>query len=424
MQTFYLVAASAFEPAQSRVVATVTDPVLVRGYNDDEETDREEFDDRESALLGTLAFDLTGGGYRLECAVQIASPADALYEAVAARQADGETAWFDAHYTVKQFPLIENRFEPGIYEFDDVFYTFIEARSKAELSEALHYLFEGWTIDEYKVVCEADCIKLIVLPENQVRETALRLPFTYFDFRCPFCRAQVAGREPSQPGGLGRAPADSPSACRHYLGRAVYADGYDDKELQNLNRNCRLVEDELFVEIGIDQLRRATVVEPSPDPLNSYWNCDAESYENETRIERFFFLPDEDELQAKERAAATAASFAVAPVAPPMTIDAAVGLTRARLNITLERQSLVALNQQLFEQILRAIESGELAPLAFLPGERELAEQYRIGRQVVRDAYRRLRAAGIARSGSRVGWQITAEAPAAVRRLNEAKATI
>lgn len=96
----------------------------------------------------------------------------------------------------------------------------------------------------------------------------------------------------------------------------------------------------------------------------------------------------------------------------------AVRIHRTGLSFVFERQSLVALNQQLFRQIIAAIERGELAPLAFLPGERELAEQYNIGRQVVRNAYHRLRVAEIAQSGRAIGWQITENARTIARRIS------
>jgi DNA-binding transcriptional regulator YhcF (GntR family) len=74
-----------------------------------------------------------------------------------------------------------------------------------------------------------------------------------------------------------------------------------------------------------------------------------------------------------------------------------------KLNVRVNRRSPESMTRQIREQINAKIEAGLLAVGAFLPSERELANDLKVARNVVRGAYEQLMSAGKLRSEGRKG---------------------
>lgn len=74
-----------------------------------------------------------------------------------------------------------------------------------------------------------------------------------------------------------------------------------------------------------------------------------------------------------------------------------------KLNVRVNRRSPESMTRQIREQINAKIEAGLLAVGAFLPSERELANDLKVARNVVRGAYEQLISAGKLRSEGRKG---------------------
>jgi DNA-binding transcriptional regulator YhcF (GntR family) len=74
-----------------------------------------------------------------------------------------------------------------------------------------------------------------------------------------------------------------------------------------------------------------------------------------------------------------------------------------RLNIRVNRKKPESMTRQIREQLIDRIDAGVLAVGAFLPSERELANDLKVARNVVRGAYEQLISAGKLRSEGRKG---------------------
>ena len=74
-----------------------------------------------------------------------------------------------------------------------------------------------------------------------------------------------------------------------------------------------------------------------------------------------------------------------------------------KLNIRVNRKKSESMTRQIREQLDQMIEAGTLAVGAFLPSERELANQVRVARNVVRGAYEQLMSVGKIQSEGRRG---------------------
>ena len=79
-----------------------------------------------------------------------------------------------------------------------------------------------------------------------------------------------------------------------------------------------------------------------------------------------------------------------------------------KLNIRVNRKGPESMTRQIREQIYNQIESGILAAGSFLPSERELANQIKVARNVVRGAYEQLMDVGKLRSEGRKGRTVKA----------------
>jgi GntR family transcriptional regulator, transcriptional repressor for pyruvate dehydrogenase complex len=75
--------------------------------------------------------------------------------------------------------------------------------------------------------------------------------------------------------------------------------------------------------------------------------------------------------------------------------------------------------ERVVEQVERAIYSGELKPGDHLPSERQLVEQFQVGRSSVREALRILESMGLLRTlpGSQLGPQVSASGTAGLQRM-------
>ena len=78
----------------------------------------------------------------------------------------------------------------------------------------------------------------------------------------------------------------------------------------------------------------------------------------------------------------------------------------AKLNVRVNRKRPESMTRQIREQLDSLIEAGSLAVGSFLPSERELANQVKVARNVVRGAYEQLMDAGKLRSEGRKGRSV------------------
>jgi len=78
-----------------------------------------------------------------------------------------------------------------------------------------------------------------------------------------------------------------------------------------------------------------------------------------------------------------------------------------RLNVRINRKRPESMTRQIREQLNDLIEAGELAVGSLLPSERELANNLKVARNVVRGAYEQLIDAGKLRSEGRKGRSVS-----------------
>jgi DNA-binding GntR family transcriptional regulator len=77
-----------------------------------------------------------------------------------------------------------------------------------------------------------------------------------------------------------------------------------------------------------------------------------------------------------------------------------------KLNIRVNRKRPESMTRQIREQLDSLIEAGSLVVGSLLPSERELANQVKVARNVVRGAYEQLMEAGKLRSEGRKGRSV------------------
>ena len=78
-----------------------------------------------------------------------------------------------------------------------------------------------------------------------------------------------------------------------------------------------------------------------------------------------------------------------------------------RLNVRVNRKGRDSMTRQIREQLNDLIEAGELAVGSLLPSERELANNLKVARNVVRGAYEQLMDLGKLRSEGRKGRSVS-----------------
>ena len=78
-----------------------------------------------------------------------------------------------------------------------------------------------------------------------------------------------------------------------------------------------------------------------------------------------------------------------------------------RLNVSVNRKRPESMTRQIREQINALIEAGELVAGTLLPSERDLANNLKVARNVVRGAYEQLMDAGQLRSEGRKGRSVS-----------------
>ena len=79
----------------------------------------------------------------------------------------------------------------------------------------------------------------------------------------------------------------------------------------------------------------------------------------------------------------------------------------SRLNVRVNRKRPESMTRQIREQINALIEAGELVAGTLLPSERDLANNLKVARNVVRGAYEQLMDAGQLRSEGRKGRSVS-----------------
>lgn len=77
-----------------------------------------------------------------------------------------------------------------------------------------------------------------------------------------------------------------------------------------------------------------------------------------------------------------------------------------KLNIRVSRKRPESLTKQITDQLRQQINSGALSAGTYLPSERELANQLKVARNVVRGAYEYLMAEGKVQSEGRKGRSV------------------
>ena len=77
-----------------------------------------------------------------------------------------------------------------------------------------------------------------------------------------------------------------------------------------------------------------------------------------------------------------------------------------RLNVRVNRKRPESMTRQIREQLNALIDAGELAAGSLLPSERELANNLKVARNVVRGAYEQLMDLGKLRSEGRRGRSV------------------
>jgi len=82
-------------------------------------------------------------------------------------------------------------------------------------------------------------------------------------------------------------------------------------------------------------------------------------------------------------------------------------MATTRLNVRINRKRPESMTRQIREQLNDLIEAGELAVGSLLPSERELANNLKVARNVVRGAYEQLMDAGKLRSEGRKGRSVS-----------------
>jgi DNA-binding GntR family transcriptional regulator len=82
-------------------------------------------------------------------------------------------------------------------------------------------------------------------------------------------------------------------------------------------------------------------------------------------------------------------------------------MATTRLNVRVNRKRPESMTRQIREQLNDLIEAGELAVGSLLPSERELANNLKVARNVVRGAYEQLMDAGKLRSEGRKGRSVS-----------------
>ena len=82
-------------------------------------------------------------------------------------------------------------------------------------------------------------------------------------------------------------------------------------------------------------------------------------------------------------------------------------MATTRLNVRINRKRPESMTRQIREQLNDLIEAGELAVGSLLPSERELANNLKVARNVVRGAYEQLIDAGKLRSEGRKGRSVS-----------------
>lgn len=78
----------------------------------------------------------------------------------------------------------------------------------------------------------------------------------------------------------------------------------------------------------------------------------------------------------------------------------------AKLNIRVNRKAPESMTRQIRERLDALIEAGDLVAGSLLPSERELANNLKVARNVVRGAYEQLMDAGRLRSEGRKGRSV------------------
>src|SRR5829696_10136892 len=82
-------------------------------------------------------------------------------------------------------------------------------------------------------------------------------------------------------------------------------------------------------------------------------------------------------------------------------------MATTRLNVRINRKRPESMTRQIREQLDALIEAGELAVGSLLPSERELANNLKVARNVVRGAYEQLMDAGKLTSEGRKGRSVS-----------------
>lgn len=270
---FYLIAAHVFDQTKSRILETVSQVPV---------------DDWHSATSGSADVDLLdtlrsrldlteflGGGYKIVFCRRIdLSEVECLedeYDEVVALGPVESPEMFQVIETTEEFPLIEGSFVPGIYRVGQMGGALCAVNDPADLSNSYIRLDTGLAIDQYKLVCHPDKVRMQPVAEDAEVQEKLRHPFTFFDFYCPFCRRKVLGCWLRSVRWRDCDVIETP--CPHFIGYLARIYGnYEKPALDDLRFGYKYEDGDLYFEAAPGRWQKPCVIVPPVDPINSYWN--------------------------------------------------------------------------------------------------------------------------------------------------------
>ena len=258
----YLIAAHAFDSAQSRLLSTTR------------------VDSFKSADLEVDLSEFVGKGFGIYLCRRIDLPDGEINdypERIVVLELGGGQSLFEVLEIVELFPLVEGAFTPGIYRIsDDPVYH--EIKSVARLVEIYRLYASFQPVEAVKLVCSDEGIEVRGTGEAraEVFSRSTRHPFTFFDVHCPFCRQKVVTYEVAADSEFSVCE-EIELSCPHFVGSDVWCAGdYENQTLERLGIGYKFENGDLYLATSGGRWKKAFVLVPPRDPRNSRWNSTPE----------------------------------------------------------------------------------------------------------------------------------------------------
>jgi hypothetical protein len=189
---------------------------------------------------------------------------------------EGEPQNFEVSHIVKEFPLVEGTFAPGIYEMWE--HQYYALNDLTELSKAVE-ADPNLSARDYKIVCRADAVELIEVHSGESICAIQRRPFVFFDVFCPVCKQRITTYKKAQNQFDANRCEIVNTPCPHFVGNAVRIEGfgYEPGELEEYGMNYKFVGGELLFEVAPGEWQKAIIYNPPGDNINCYWGDDDDS---------------------------------------------------------------------------------------------------------------------------------------------------